>query len=66
MGLEIVKKVLGDGPSTWLHPVVLAPKPGGDVRFTTDLTRLNSQCERASHHTKTPAEAISGFDKNMK
>ena len=65
-GQEIVEKVLGDEPSTWLHPVVLAPKPGGDVRFTTDLTRLNSQCERVSHHTKTPAEAISGFDKKMK
>ena len=63
---DIIEKVMGDEPSTWLHPVVLAPKPGGDVRFTTDLTRLNSQCERVSHHTKTPAEAISGFDKKMK
>ena len=57
----IVEKV-GDEPSEWCHPIVIAPKPDGDVRFCADLTRLNSEVLRTSHHTKTPVEAINGFE----
>ena len=57
----IVEKV-GDEPSEWCHPIFITPKLDGDVRFCADLTRLNSEVLRTSHHTKTPTEAINGFE----
>jgi len=62
---DMVKKgvieKLDDTPTEWCHPVVIAPKPNGDIRFCVDLTKLNTEVIPSSHHTKTPAEAISGF-----
>ncbi|XP_059084410.1 uncharacterized protein LOC131881541 [Tigriopus californicus] len=55
---------VGDEPSEWCHPVVIAPKPNGKIRFCVDLTKLNTEVIRATHPTKTPAEAVSGFNKD--
>lgn len=60
----IEKKIilkLGDIPTEWCHPVVIVPKPNGDIRFCVDFTKLNTEVDRTLRHTKTPAEAVSGF-----
>ena len=46
----IIEK-LGDVPTEWCHPIVIVPKPGGDIRMCVDLTKLNSQVHRTSYHT---------------
>ena len=37
--LDIIEKV--DGPTTWLNPVVLAPKPSGKHRLCLDMRQAN-------------------------
>ena len=44
--LDIIEKV--EGPTTWLNPVVLAPKPSGKYRLCLDIRQANKAiiCER--------------------
>ena len=36
---DIIEKV--EGPTVWLSPVVVAPKPSGDIRLCVDMRRAN-------------------------
>lgn len=53
-------------PSPWCHPMVVVPKPGGGVRITTDLSKLNSQVSRPAHPSPTPFAAIRSVDPDAK
>ncbi|XP_045105438.1 uncharacterized protein LOC123500957, partial [Portunus trituberculatus] len=53
---------VGDVPSYWCHPMVVVPKPGGGVRITTDLSKLNAQVSRPAHPSPTPFAAIWSVD----
>ncbi|XP_045105165.1 uncharacterized protein LOC123500536 [Portunus trituberculatus] len=53
---------VGDVPSYWCHPMVVVPKPGGGVRITTDLSKLNAQVSRPAHPSPTPFAAIRSVD----
>ena len=43
---DIIERV--EGPTTWISPIVAAPKPSGDIRFCVDTRRANEAivCER--------------------
>ena len=36
---DIIKRV--EGPTTWISPVVVAPKLSGDIRLCVDMRRAN-------------------------
>ena len=56
---EMVKKdiitPLGDEPTEWYcQPLVIVPKPSGDVRICVDLTKLNKFIDRPIYPTTAP------------
>jgi hypothetical protein len=56
-----------DGPSEWLHPIVVVPKKGTkDVRLCVDLRRLNKFCIRPVNPQPTPWELVRKIPKEAK
>lgn len=43
---DIIERV--KGPTTWISPIVAAPRPSGDIRLCVDMRRANEAtvCER--------------------
>ena len=46
-------------PVTWCSPMVVVSKADGTPRRTIDFQKLNSQCQRETHHTSTPFQLAS-------
>ena len=42
--MRVIKKI--DGPTDWCAPMVVVPKPSGEVRISVDLTKLNASIKR--------------------
>jgi len=56
-----------DGPSEWLHPIVIVPKKGtSDVRLCVDLRRLNKFCKRPVNPQPTPWEMVRRIPRGAK
>ena len=51
MEKDIIEKV--DGPSPWVSPVVVTPKPNGDIRLCVDMRRANKAIIRERHPIPT-------------
>ena len=47
LSLDIIEKV--EGPTTWLNPVVAAPKPNGKIRLCLDMRQANRAVIRERH-----------------
>ena len=45
--LDIIEKI--EGPTTWLNPVVPAPKPNGEIRLCLDMRQTNRAVIREGH-----------------
>ena len=43
---DIIERV--EGPTTWISPVVVAPKPSGDIRLCVDMCIANDAIVRES------------------
>ena len=52
--LGVLEKVPDGVPTTWLHRMVVVPKPSGEPRRTVDLSPLNKFCKRETHVTVPP------------
>ena len=52
---------IGDESTDWCHPLVIVPKPDGDVRLCVDLTKLNKFIDRPIYPTTTPQDAINNI-----
>lgn len=44
---DCIEKV--KGPSTWMNPIVVVPKPNGTVRLCLDMRRANEAIVRERH-----------------
>ena len=49
--LDIIEKV--NEPSKWISPVVVVPKPGGDIRLCVDMRQPNEAVKRVCHFIPT-------------
>ena len=56
MEKDIIEKV--DGPSPWVSPVVVTPKPNGDIRLCVDMRRANEAIIRERHPIPTIDEDL--------
>ena len=45
--MGLIKRV--DEPTEWFAPIVVVPKPSGEVRICVDLTKLNANIKREVH-----------------
>ena len=52
--LDIIEPV--QGPTPWVNPVVVVPKPGRDIRLCIDMRRANEAIRRARHPIPTVDE----------
>jgi len=53
---DITKPV--EGPTPWVSPVVIVPKPSGDIRLCVDMRRANQAVVRERHPTPTVDDVL--------
>jgi len=51
-------KPINDGPTSWVSPLVVAPKPNGDVRICVDMRRANQAIIRERHPMPTVEDLL--------
>ena len=54
--MDIIEKV--NNPSQWVNPVVVVPKPNGEVRLCVELTQANCAVERERNPIRTIDEVL--------
>ena len=54
---DIIEEV-PDTPTAWVSPLVVAPKPDGDIRVCVDMRRANEAIERERHSIPTIEEIL--------
>ena len=57
---DIIEEV--DGPTHWLNPVVVAPKPNGEIRLCLDMRRANEAVIRGRHPIPTVDEVLQSIN----
>ncbi|KAK3097548.1 hypothetical protein FSP39_010680 [Pinctada imbricata] len=58
--MEIIEKV--EGPSTWISPVVIAPKPSGEIRLCVDMRQANTAVIRERFPIPTIDEVLNDMN----
>jgi len=54
--MDIIEPV--EGPTPWVNPVVIVPKPDGEIRLCIDMRRANEAIERVRHPIPTTDEIL--------
>ena len=54
---DIIEEV-HSGPTEWVSPLVVVPKPDGDIRICIDMRRANEAIERERHPIPTIEEVL--------
>ena len=54
-----------DHATSWVSPLVVAPKKNGDARVCVDLSKLNHYVRRTGHAVKTPREVAASVPQGM-
>ena len=61
VNLGVIEAV--DEPTDWCAPIVVVPKPNGDVRICVDLTRLNKKVRREVYQMPKVEETLGNIAK---
>ena len=59
--LDVIEQV--DTPTDWCAPLVVVPKPNGNVRLCVDLTKLNKSVKREVYAMPSVEETLSKISK---
>ena len=62
-GLDMIEKV--NGPTKWVSPVIVVPKPDGDIRLCVDMRRANEAIIRERHPIPTVDEVLHNLNGRM-
>lgn len=54
--MEIIEPI--NGPSEWISPVVIVPKPNGDIRLCVDMRQANTAIRRKRYQIPTVDEIL--------
>ena len=54
---DIIEEV-PSGPTSWISPLVVVPKPDGDIRISVDMRQANEAIERERHPIPTIEEVL--------
>ena len=52
-------------PSEWISPVVVVPKPNGDIRLCFDMRQKNQAVKRVHHPTPTIDELLQDMNESL-
>jgi hypothetical protein len=55
---DVIGPVPANEVSEWVSPVVIAPKPGGDIRLCIDMRQANAAIKRERHPIPTIEEML--------
>ena len=59
---DIIEKV--EGPTPWVSPVCVVPKPSGDIRLCVDMRRANEAVLRERHPIPTVDEILQNMNQS--
>ena len=62
--LGVIREV--DEPTEWCHPIVLAKKSDGSMRFCIDLTKLNTSTKREFYQLESVDETLAKIGKSCR
>ena len=54
--LDVIERA--EGPTPWISPVVVVPKPNGDIRLCVDMRQANGAIVRERHPIPTVGEIL--------
>ena len=60
--LDVIERA--EGPTPWISPVVIVPKPNGDIRLCVDMRQANSAIVRERHPIPTVDEVLHDLNGN--
>ena len=60
--LDIIEKV--NGSSSWVSPVVVVPKPSGDIRLCVDMRQANMAVKRERYPIPTIDEVLQDLNQS--
>ena len=61
--LDIIEKV--SGPSSWVSPVVVVPKPSGDIRLCVDMRQAHMAVKRERFPIPTIDEVLQDLNESQ-
>lgn len=60
--MDIIEKA--EGPTPWVSPIVVAPKPNGDIRLCVDMRQANQAIIRERHPIPAVDEILQNLNRN--